>query len=106
MTWSTSIPRSLFDVVVGQAKTQVSAHRDDNDIRWEAEAGKGRTSQRAQGEGGGFSYWQSRCQDRVAAECKRAVIRIATGRPDGNTVCLSALVLMSIAVQLVLLWLS
>jgi hypothetical protein len=36
-----ALGEELFDVAVGQAEAQVPADREDDDIRWEAEAGKG-----------------------------------------------------------------
>jgi hypothetical protein len=39
-----ALGEELFDVAVGQAEAQVPADRKDDDIRWKAEAGKGRTA--------------------------------------------------------------
>jgi hypothetical protein len=36
-----ALSEELFDVAVGQGEAQVPADREDDDIRWEAEAGKG-----------------------------------------------------------------
>jgi len=62
-----ALGEEFLDVAVGQGEAQVPADREDDDIRWEAEAGIGGPCAGA-GEGGGFSYRQSRCQDAVAAD--------------------------------------
>jgi hypothetical protein len=36
-----SLGEQLLDVAVGQTEAQVPAHRQHNDVRWEAEAGEG-----------------------------------------------------------------
>ena len=63
-----ALGEELFDVAVGQAEAQVPADREDDDIRWEAEAGKGGPRSGSRARAAGFSCQQSRCQDAVAAD--------------------------------------
>ena len=63
----TPLGEQFLDIAVGQPEAQVPAHRQHNDIGWEAEAGEG-TVLREQDEGGEFSYRQSGCSDADAAD--------------------------------------
>jgi hypothetical protein len=47
--------QQLLDVAVGEAKAEVPAHRSDDHVGWEAEAGEGTSRGQEQNADGGFS---------------------------------------------------
>jgi hypothetical protein len=57
----------LFDVAVRQAEAQVPTDGQDDHVGREAEPSEGGPGLE-QGEGDGFSYWQSRCSAAVTAK--------------------------------------
>jgi hypothetical protein len=81
-----ALGQQLFEVAVGQAEAQVPADREDDDIRWEAEAGKGGShSGRARAAGSHTGSLAARTRSPRMQQCRWHSSKPTTARSASAT---------------------